>query len=106
MAGIWNIVASIDPEQQERIDVQLLRTTLTAVGLNVIEYAAGRGYLETSLGRPLTTEETDDLINLLTNQFTGTPDAVLTAAGKAEFVFKLAELGMTDEATFRLMLGM
>jgi len=106
MAGIWNIVASLDPEQQERIDVQLLRTTLTAVGLNVIEYQAGRWYLEASLGRDLTTDELDDLINLLTNQFTGTPEAVVAAAAKAEFVFKLAELGMTDEPEFRFMLGL
>ena len=104
MAGIWDIVASLPVEGQQRIDIGLLRMNLTAVGLNTIEYPQGREYLEQSFGRPFNEAELDDLISLLTNLFNDPLTAVESGA-ICEFVFKLAELRMIDEPTFRTLLG-
>ena len=104
MAGIWDIVASLDSETQQRIDIGLLRMTLTAVGLNTIEYPQGREYLEQSFGREFTEEELDDLISMLTNMFND-PTTAVQSGVTCEFVFKLAEIRLIDEPTFRTMLG-
>ena len=108
MAGIWELVATIPPsENQHRINVSLLETELTGYALGVRTKPQALATLESSLGRAFTgngatigTELGD--VNKMADDFaSGNVQSKLVLAHKIKWALNAAELQLTDEAKFR-----
>lgn len=112
MSGLWDLTTITGDEFQERLNVSLLRTELTAIALDVKTKAAAQATLEASLGRPFTGNvatvgtELGDLTKLSDDFATGATQSRLVLAHKIEWALNAAELQLTDEATFRSVLGL
>lgn len=108
MAGLWNLVVGTS---EERINVSLLMTETMAIGLDIKTKQQAQATLEASLGRALTGSagtlgtELGDLNKIADTFLAGAVQSKLVYAHKLEWAVNAAELNLTDEATFRSVLG-
>lgn len=106
MAGLWDIVTVTGDENQQRVNISLLRDMLTGLQFGVYTGSEARATLETSLGRSFSTDEWNDLLAINT-QLGGQADKTdkLVYLHKLTLMLNSAELTLVDEAEFRSVLG-
>jgi len=108
MAGLWDLVVGIS---EERLNVSLLMTETMAIGLDIKTKQQAQATLEASLGRAFTGSvdtlgtELGDLDEIGDIFLQGAIQSKLVYAHKLEWAVNAAELNLTDEATFRTVLG-